>query len=528
MKSFVLLLKIQLFGLFGINKALHADAARAKRAIALGALAVVAIVAFVAIYAGGVSYGLVQIGLTDAVPFVAVFVGAVVGAVAAFLKANGVLFAFKDYDLVMSLPVSIASVVLSRIASLYAMSLAFSVLVMVPALVVYGTVVGVSVVDVIFMVLAIFLAPLLPLAIAIVLAALIAAISSRFKHANIVVIVLSLVATLAVVVCSFMFSGQASDSEILSVLGAEAVAKLQGVFPPAAWAAEGIVQGDALAFAAFAALNVAAALLLVALLTRIFIPVNALLMSARPRSSFTFGDSSNVARVRTPFQALLAKEARMLLATPVYALNGAMGYVLVLVAAVVIVAGRVTGLFSLNMLPPGYESLVGGFLPWVLAFCFGISSTTAPSVSLEGSARWLMLTAPVSSRTVLGAKAALNLALAVPTALVAGVVISLVLPLDPVTIIAVFVVPLAVSLFSTFVGLFMDARHPRYDWTTVYEPVKRGLPVFVVMFGGMLLVAVGMGMTALVGTPASVMLAMVVGVGSVALFFKATGERLIA
>ena len=35
MRAFVLLLKIQLLGLFGINKALHADAARAKRTICL-------------------------------------------------------------------------------------------------------------------------------------------------------------------------------------------------------------------------------------------------------------------------------------------------------------------------------------------------------------------------------------------------------------------------------------------------------------------------------------------------------------
>ena len=44
------------------------------------------------------------------------------------------LFGFKDYDLVMSLPVPTSSVVLSRIASLYAMSLLFGVLVMVRAL----------------------------------------------------------------------------------------------------------------------------------------------------------------------------------------------------------------------------------------------------------------------------------------------------------------------------------------------------------------------------------------------------------
>ena len=134
MKPFILLLKIQLLGLFGINKTLHADPAKAKRTLALAALVVAAVVLFASAYSAGVAQGLVQIGLGEAVPLVAVLVGAIAGAVAAFLKTNGVLFGFKDYDLVMSLPVPTSSVVLSRIASLYAMSLLFGVLVMVRAL----------------------------------------------------------------------------------------------------------------------------------------------------------------------------------------------------------------------------------------------------------------------------------------------------------------------------------------------------------------------------------------------------------
>ncbi|MFR7738138.1 MAG: AAA family ATPase, partial [Eggerthella lenta] len=134
MKPFILLLKIQLLGLFGINKTLHADPAKAKRTLALAALVVAAVVLFASAYSAGVAQGLVQIGLAEAVPLVAVLVGAIAGAVAAFLKTNGVLFGFKDYDLVMSLPVPTSSVVLSRIASLYAMSLLFGVLVMVRAL----------------------------------------------------------------------------------------------------------------------------------------------------------------------------------------------------------------------------------------------------------------------------------------------------------------------------------------------------------------------------------------------------------
>ena len=96
MKPFILLLKIQLLGLFGINKTLHADPAKAKRTLALAALVVAAVVLFASAYSAGVAQGLVQIGLAEAVPLVAVLVGAIAGAVAAFLKTNGVLVGFKE------------------------------------------------------------------------------------------------------------------------------------------------------------------------------------------------------------------------------------------------------------------------------------------------------------------------------------------------------------------------------------------------------------------------------------------------
>ena len=88
MKPFILLLKIQLLGLFGINKTLHADPAKAKRTLALAALVVAAVVLFASAYSAGVAQGLVQIGLAEAVPLVAVLVGAIAGAVAAFLKTR--------------------------------------------------------------------------------------------------------------------------------------------------------------------------------------------------------------------------------------------------------------------------------------------------------------------------------------------------------------------------------------------------------------------------------------------------------
>ena len=524
MKPFILLLKIQLLGLFGINKTLHADPAKAKRTLALAALVVAAVVLFASAYSAGVAQGLVQIGLAEAVPLVAVLVGAIAGAVAAFLKTNGVLFGFKDYDLVMSLPVPTSSVVLSRIASLYAMSLLFGVLVMVPAFAVYASAAGVSAVGVACMALSIVLAPLLPLAAAVVLA-----VSSRFKHANVAVIVLTLAATLAAVFGSFALSGQSDDLAALSALGAQLTGQLAAIFPPAAWATAGIVQGDLVQFAAFAAVNIAAAAAVFALVVRLFVPVNSLLMSSRPRGTFSFdGDKGAGAKSSTPFRALMVKELRLLAATPIYFMNACIGYVLVLVAAVAVAVGSATGMLSLDLLPPAYAPFVGALLPWALAFFCAISSTTAASVSLEGSARWLMLTAPVSPATVLGAKVAVNLAIAVQCLAVSAVLMAVSLPLDALSVAALFAVPLAASMLAACLGLALDARSPKYDWTSVYEPVKRGVPVFAVIMIGMVFCVLGMGVTTLLGVGASLVLALLAAAVSVAAYRGAVKRGLRA
>lgn len=530
MRSFILLLKIQLLGLFGINKALHAEPRKARRMVALGVLAVVAIVAIAVLYSGGTAMGLVDLGLAEAIPVIAVLVGSIACVITTFLKANGLLFSFKDYDLVLSLPAPLVSIVMSRIISLYAMGAVFGALIMVPAFVAYASAAAPTVAMVACMVGAVLLAPLLPLALAIVLAALIAGVSARFRHANILVVLLSLALVVGVTVGSMALSGQHGNVAALSALSAQLVSSISAFYPPAAWAAAGIVSGDLVSFAGFAALSVLVVLVVLAVLVRSFVPVNELLKSVRPRGTFSFasgeeGSKTKHARLRSPFRALLAKEARMLLATPIYFLNSCTGYVLLIVAAIAAVVAKALG--ALSFLPPEFSLLTGSFLPWVVAFFVGISSTTAPSVSLEGSARWLMFTAPVPASTVLGAKAALNVAIALPTIVIGGILLVVAFPSDIVSGILLFVAPLSLALFAAFVGLALDARYPRYDWTTVYEPVKRSLPVFAVVFGGMIVVGIGVAVAVYLGAAGSLVFALVVGVASVALY-RSTVKRSLA
>lgn len=272
-------------------------------------------------------------------------------------------------------------------------------------------------------------------------------------------------------------------------------------------------------------MNLVAACAVLALVVRLFVPVNSMLMSSRPRGPFSFdGKGAAAAKAGSPLRALMAKEVRLLVATPIYFMNACIGYVLVLVAAIAVAAGTLTGALSLDLLPPELAPVIGLVLPWGLAFFCSISSTTAASVSLEGSSRWLMLTAPVPPSTVLWSKAAVNLAIGLPFLLVSAVLVAVSLPLDALSVVALFAVPSASCLLATSLGLAMDARRPRYDWTTVYEPVKRGMPVFVVVFAGMGLVAVGMAAALFLGQAGSLLAACAVAAVSAALY-RSTAKR---
>ena len=54
-------------------------------------------------------------------------------------KVNGVLFGFKDYDLLMSLPIKKNKVILSKIIILYISNLIYTLLFMLPAYILYIT-----------------------------------------------------------------------------------------------------------------------------------------------------------------------------------------------------------------------------------------------------------------------------------------------------------------------------------------------------------------------------------------------------
>ncbi len=211
---YLLLFKMQLYNLLGINRILHSHSKKEKqRSMALGGILVIGLMIA---YSTIISISLASMGTVNVLPTISALVCSVITLILTFLKSSGVLIGLRDYDMVMSLPVKNPEVVLSRLTMVYLKNLLISVIVVLPSVVIFGinSEVGISG-NTMFLLSFLFL-PVIPMIVSLGLGVLISAVSSRSKHKNILSLVLSTLIVLLIVAASAKAQSMDSD-EILNI-----------------------------------------------------------------------------------------------------------------------------------------------------------------------------------------------------------------------------------------------------------------------------------------------------------------------
>ena len=211
---YLLLLKMQLYNLLGINRILHSHSKKEKqRSMALGGILVIGLMIA---YSTIISISLASMGTVNVLPTISALVCSVITLILTFLKSSGVLIGLRDYDMIMSLPVKNSEVVLSRLTMVYLTNLLISVIAVLPSVVIFGinSEAGISG-NTMFLLSFLFL-PVIPMIVSLGLGVLISAVSSRSKHKNILSLVLSTLIVLLIVAASAKAQSMDSD-EILNI-----------------------------------------------------------------------------------------------------------------------------------------------------------------------------------------------------------------------------------------------------------------------------------------------------------------------
>ena len=334
---------------------------------------------------------------------------ALMGLIAVMLGAFGSVFNTyaglylpKDNDLLLSLPIPISALVGARLFVVYLMGLLYSVVVILPAIIVYWVIAGVSLSVVFGGLLITLLISVFVLTISCVLGWIVAKISRKLKHKSLITVLISLV-----VIGVYYFVYFKAQSVIQELLANAAVygAQIKGAaYPVYLFGSVGV--GDVMASVIVSAAVAVLFGLMWVLLSRSFLQI-ATSTGKSVRREYREMHSKQ----RGIDAALLCREFSRFTASPGYMLNCGLGTFLMLLCAIAVLWKGGELFAVLDAMFAETAGSVPLLLCVVLCGLASMNFMTAPSVSLEGKSLWLLQSLPVEPWRIFRAKIRMQLLL---------------------------------------------------------------------------------------------------------------------
>lgn len=494
--KFTTLLKIQFLNQSVWNQ-LRYEADKTKKRNAIGGM--VAIACIVLLLAGGSfltgwAYGI--LGMAHILPGVSLAVLSIVILIFTIIKANGFLFAFHDYDLLMSLPVKPQWIISCKFMYMYINNFFISIGVLLPMSVVYmffetpDTVLAGAVTALMWILLAVS-APLLPMTIGSLFSTIAVAVSTKSRFKVFFQVVISLVFILLIIVLEISFGSSETDAELfqqLENMGVQLQHQMHRIYPVSALVDNAINHCSILSMLAFLLLSAAVYFLFVKLVTTKYNAINTALTAKRKRKHYQMTDQKS----RQVVWAIVHKEFKRFTSNVPYLMNNGIGMILVLLFSIVCVVVGIDRFVDDSVLSI-IRGDIAGALPFLFLMVLTMSCTTSASLSLEGKNLWIIQSLPVSSRTVLQGKMLFNFLLLLPAGVVLCATLVYTVKLKIWYFFLYLLVTVVMIAFSSIFGMWMNLLFPKYEWENEIEVVKQGMSVMLGIFGNILIQMVLMG-----------------------------------
>lgn len=469
---------LQLCNLFGWNEFRYTKDRKKKwMYVAMAALWII-LVSVLAVFIGKLSALLIRYGLERVVPVYFYTIVSLVILFFTFLKAGSVLFSMNSFEILISLPLSKAAIVISRFLTMYVTGLLMGMAVLLPGIAVYGYLVRPGLWFYLAGMIGILFLPLLPLTLASIAGALITAVSARIRHKSLAEAALMILLSLAVLVGSTLLpeSGEEIGAEMLLNLSDMMIRQIGKFYPSALWYGSAVsgnglsllwlIAVPALIFAGFAAV-----------LQNCFLDICVALNTTSAKHDYQMKSQNSHSLLR----ALLGRELKRYFASGIYVANTIMGYVLMIVIAVMMLAAGTEKIRMLLGIPWITESL----FPFLLALPAVITSMTSCSISMEGKQFWIIQTLPVREKEIYDSKLLANLVIAAPFWLISTVILCAAVQPSFAEGVWIFVIPACYIVFLTVAGLAVNLAVPVLNWDNEVKVVKQSASTAIVMVVGM-------------------------------------------
>jgi ABC-2 type transport system permease protein len=409
----------------------------------------------------------------------------------------GVLFQSKDISFLASLPLKQGAVFASKFFIVYLYELAVLIVAVLPAIIVYGIFTSGGVLYYIKATIAMLLLPMLPLILSTLISLVLMRFSGLSKRRDLFAVVGAFLLVIGYLVgqqfLMSKISTMSQDAIIALIMEAGSFVKVIGrSFPPALWAVNAVTLSgvDSLInWALYLASSLAAFALTCFIGSKIYLSgALAQLETAKKGKKVHFNKLKK--KSRSPIIAICIREFKLILRSPVYALNSLIGVVLfpVMIFIFPMMSSTDPDLTAIDelmsSLPPSML-FVGAFGVGLVVCTMNAAASTV--LSREGEHFWLSKVIPVPYRIQVYGKLLFTWCISAVTIVLCLIPALIMLPGTITSLIPAFICALMGAIPLTSTSMIIDIARPKLKWSSETEAIKQNLNVVLGMFASVAL-----------------------------------------
>ena len=480
MSKFLLITKINLLNIFNINKLISFRSKNDKKKKIIKSIIIVGLFIYVAIGIYALIHELMPAFISINKPLYALGMLFSVCSIYIFfaniIKIKSVLFDFKDYDLLMSLPISRNMVLASKIVSLYIVNLLYTIIIMIPGYIAYIGFVDLPH-DWLFFILLPTI-PVIPILISSIIGIILSWITSLFSNKNIGSYVSNIL--LIMVVLLLYFSIYNVDNNQIVNNGINLVDSMGKYYPLTNIFVNLLESISLINLLIYFVSPVILTVIIILLINYSYNRLRTKLLKQNVKSNYEIKKYSS----KSPILSLYKKEIKRYFSSSLYVINSAFGCILVFILIIAILIFKDNAISYFNKIA-GLDDTLKTNILMVLSLISVLSCTTNSSISLEGKSFWILKMLPVSVDKIFLSKILVNLTILVPTILVGSTFFGIYLHLSLIEFIFMYLTPLVYAVFASCLGLLLNLIFPVFDYENEVKVIKQSMAVFLTVVIGL-------------------------------------------
>ncbi len=445
-----------------------------QTAVALLVLGVIGLLVLYSFQAWSMFEGLGPLGLGKLCVFHGIITTLVtiliIGVMRVTAKTKG-----NDSDLLLSLPIKKRYIIISKLINKYAFDLIFTIILLLPFIVLYEITAPVfSVSILIFGLLVVIFLPLLSVGVSLIMQFLVIRLFNRMKFGTILkslIPTICYIALIALMLVKTSGYGTVQFDSMESYFQDRVISNQILTF---------IFDQSLISILVFAGITIIPAFIGVLLQIKVY---------GKNYGVYTSKKENVILKDKQqPFRHLLHKEIVNYFSTPAYLVNTIIGPILILVLSVAIAilgADGLTNTFNLPIDPNDFQFIFA----LIINFCIGMTCISGVSVSLEGKSIWLLHSLPVSTTQVFWSKLFVPIIVMTPAIFISSVIYGIVFS-SIIQSLIVFAITFVFLLITDIAGLMINLMYPKMNWDNETQVVKQSLSVLLSMVWGFIITAI--------------------------------------